>query len=52
MAVIADDPYDEPTHHELIRVLAHARRHGEARRAQRTYTARMAELEVEPAPTT
>ena len=49
MAVIADDPYDEPTHHELIRVLARARRHGEARRAQRTYTARMAELEVEPA---
>ncbi|MDZ5623642.1 BTAD domain-containing putative transcriptional regulator [Nocardioides bizhenqiangii] len=48
MAVIADDPYDEPTHHELIRVLAHARRHGEARRAQRVYAARMAELEVEP----
>lgn len=50
MAVIADDPYDEPTHHELIRVLADARRHGEARRAHRAYTARMAELEVETAP--
>ena len=50
MAVIADDPYDEPTHHELIRVLANARRHGEARRAHRAYTARMAELEVETAP--
>jgi DNA-binding SARP family transcriptional activator len=50
MAVIAEDPYDEPTHHELVRVLAHARRHGEARRAYRAYTARMAEIEVEPAP--
>jgi DNA-binding SARP family transcriptional activator len=50
MAVIADDPYDEPTHHELIRVLADARRHGEARRAHRAYTARMAEREVETAP--
>ncbi len=50
MAAIVDDPYDEPTHHRLIRMLAHARRHGEARRAQRTYAARMAELEVEPAP--
>lgn len=49
MAVIAEDPYDEPTHHELVRVLAHARRHGEARRAYRAYTARMAEIEVEPA---
>jgi len=50
MAVIAEDPYDEPTHHELVRVLAHARRHSEARRAYRAYTARMAEIEVEPAP--
>ncbi len=47
MAVIADDPYDEPTHLGLIRVLATARRHGEARRAYRAYAARMAELEVE-----
>jgi len=50
MAVIADDPYDEPTHLDLVRVLAQARRHGEARRAYRSYTAKMAELEVEPTP--
>ena len=50
MAVLDDDPYDEPSHHDLIGVLAGARRHGEARRAYRSYTARMAELEVEPAP--
>lgn len=49
MSVIADHPYDEPSHHGLVRVLAGARRHGEARRAYRAYTARMAELEVEPA---
>jgi len=50
MAVITEDPYDEPTHHELVRVLAHARRHGEARRAYRTFAARMAELEIAPVP--
>lgn len=49
MAVIADDPYDEPSHHTLVRVLAGARRHGEARRAHRAYAARMAELEIEAA---
>ncbi|KAA1418799.1 hypothetical protein F0U44_09935 [Nocardioides humilatus] len=48
MAVLADDPYDEQTHLELVRVLAHARRHGEARRAHRSYAARMAELDIEP----
>lgn len=46
MAVITEDPYDEPTHHELVRVLADARRHGEARRAYRVFAARMSELDV------
>jgi DNA-binding SARP family transcriptional activator/tetratricopeptide (TPR) repeat protein len=50
MAVIVDDPYDEPTHLSLVRMLAQARRHGEARRAYRAYTGRMAELAVEPTP--
>lgn len=50
MAVLADDPYDEPTHLDLVRVLAGARRHGEARRAHRAYVARMAELEIDPTP--
>jgi DNA-binding SARP family transcriptional activator len=48
MAVLADDPYDEPTHLDLVRVLARARRHGEARRAHRSYATRMGEIEVEP----
>jgi DNA-binding SARP family transcriptional activator len=50
MAILAEDPYDEPTHLDLVRVLAGARRHGEARRAHRSYAARMAELEIEPTP--
>lgn len=50
MAVIVDDPYDEPSQHRLIQVLAQARRHGEARRAYRAYATRMGELEVEPTP--
>ncbi|WP_281370714.1 BTAD domain-containing putative transcriptional regulator, partial [Nocardioides stalactiti] len=50
MSVVADDPYDEPSHHDLVRVLAQARRHGEARRAFRSYTARMAELDVATTP--
>ncbi len=50
----AIDPYDEPAHLGLVRVLAEARRHGEARRAYQAYVRRMAELEIEPAqyPTT
>lgn len=47
VGIVADDPYDEPTHHELIRALAHGRRHGEARRCHRTYAARMAEIGTE-----
>jgi DNA-binding SARP family transcriptional activator len=50
MAVLADDPYDEPTHLDLVRVLAQGRRHGLARRAHRAYAARMAELEITPTP--
>ena len=49
MRAIGLDPYDEPAHLELVRVLAAARRHGEARRAYQTYVRRMAELDIEPA---
>lgn len=48
VSVLGDDPYDETVHLELIRALASARRHGEARRARRVYFARMAELGVAP----
>lgn len=44
VGLIADDPYDEPSHHHLIAALHQARRHGEARRAYRSYTVRMAEI--------
>ena len=44
VGLLSDDPYDEPTHHALIRVLHHGRRHGEARRAYRAYAVRMQEI--------
>ena len=42
------DPYDEATHLVLVGLLADARRHGEALRLYRRYTARMRELGLEP----
>jgi ATP/maltotriose-dependent transcriptional regulator MalT/DNA-binding SARP family transcriptional activator len=47
--VVARDPFDEPAHLGLVRALARARHHGEARRAYESYVARMAYLEIEPA---
>ncbi|MDO9456188.1 BTAD domain-containing putative transcriptional regulator [Nocardioides sp.] len=44
VGLIADDPYDEPSHHHLITALHEARRHGEARRAYRSYAVRMKEI--------
>ena len=44
VGLIADDPYDEPSHHHLIAALHQGRRHGEARRAYRAYATRMAEI--------
>ena len=43
------DPYDEPTHLVLVGRLDAARRHGEALRHYRFYTARMRDLGIEPA---
>ncbi|MBN9606355.1 MAG: winged helix-turn-helix domain-containing protein [Actinomycetales bacterium] len=45
-ALLADDPFDEVAHRDLIRHLAAEGRHGESRRAHRAYAARMAELGV------
>ncbi|QCW49775.1 tetratricopeptide repeat protein [Nocardioides dongxiaopingii] len=44
VGLIADDPYDEPSHHHLITTLHQARRHGEARRAYRGYSTRMKQI--------
>jgi ATP/maltotriose-dependent transcriptional regulator MalT/DNA-binding SARP family transcriptional activator len=49
LRLLAHDPYDEPAHLALVRALDRAGRYGEARRMYRGYTARMAELEIEPA---
>ena len=42
------DPYDEPSHCELIRLLRNAGRHGEARRRYEIYLKSMAEIGVTP----
>jgi ATP/maltotriose-dependent transcriptional regulator MalT len=44
------DPYDEEAHLMLVELLASGGRHGEARRAYRTYAARMEEIQVEAVP--
>ncbi len=48
--VLERDRYDESAHLDLVRSLAEAGQHGEARRAYRAYVGRMDELEVEPSP--
>ena len=50
LRILAVDPYDEDAHLAMIRSLTAQRRHGEARRAYRTYCTRLTELELEPAP--
>ncbi|MDQ4096986.1 MAG: tetratricopeptide repeat protein, partial [Actinomycetota bacterium] len=50
LRVLARDPYDERAHLQLVTALTSAGRHGEARRMYRAYCARMAEIDVEPAP--
>ncbi|MEH3067647.1 MAG: BTAD domain-containing putative transcriptional regulator [Aeromicrobium erythreum] len=44
--LVANDPYDEPTYVDLVSLLSRLGRHGEARRHQRAYLARMRELGV------
>lgn len=48
LRILDVDPYDEDAHVGMIRSLLAQRRHGEARRAYRTYCARLAELDIEP----
>jgi DNA-binding SARP family transcriptional activator len=49
LRVLERDAYDEDAHLALVAAFADAGRHGEARRAFRTYRARMDEIGVEPA---
>ncbi len=49
LRILDVDPYDEAAHLDLIRALTAQRRHGEARRAYRTYCARLQELDLDPA---
>ncbi|MGL6280149.1 MAG: BTAD domain-containing putative transcriptional regulator, partial [Gaiella sp.] len=48
LRLLALDPADEEVHLGLIRMLADAGRHGEARRAHRRYVQQMRELGLEP----
>jgi DNA-binding SARP family transcriptional activator len=50
LRILELDAYDEEAHLRLVEALLAQRRHGEARRAYRAYTNRMAELDVEAAP--
>ena len=50
LRILDVDPYDEEAHLDLIRALTGQRRHGEARRAYRTYCTRLHELDLDPAP--
>jgi DNA-binding SARP family transcriptional activator len=46
LRILERDPFDEAAHLELVSMLIQAARLGEARRAYRTYVARMRELGV------
>lgn len=50
LRLLERDPYDEPTHLELVATLLAAGRRGEAHRHYRRCGTQMAEMEVEAAP--
>jgi DNA-binding SARP family transcriptional activator len=50
--IIHCEPYDEPAHLDLVRVLEGSGRHGEAQRHYQSYVERMAELGLDPASVT
>jgi ATP/maltotriose-dependent transcriptional regulator MalT/DNA-binding SARP family transcriptional activator len=50
LRILERDQYNEPAHLALVRTLAGAGSHGEARRRYRTYATRMAEIDIEPRP--
>lgn len=50
LRILERDPYDEPAHLDLVRLLAAQGRHGEARRRYRLYARQLGEIGVEAAP--
>jgi DNA-binding SARP family transcriptional activator len=50
LRILERDPYDEPAHLQLVRLLAGQGRHGEARRRYRLYARQLEEIGVEAAP--
>jgi DNA-binding SARP family transcriptional activator len=50
LRILERDQYNEPAHLALVRALAVAGSHGEARRRYRTYVARMIEIDIAPRP--
>lgn len=50
LRILERDPYDEPAHLGVVRLMADLGRHGEAHRLYRRYCGRMAEIDVEAAP--
>jgi ATP/maltotriose-dependent transcriptional regulator MalT len=50
LRVLERDPHDERAHLALVKTLAEAGHHGEARRCYATYVARMGEIGVEASP--
>ncbi len=50
LRILDVDPYDETAHLDLIRSLRLQRRHGEARRAYRTYCSRLERARCRPGP--
>jgi DNA-binding SARP family transcriptional activator len=50
LRIVERDPYDEDSQLGLVRAFIGAGRHGEARRAYRSYAGRMEQIGVEPAP--
>jgi DNA-binding SARP family transcriptional activator len=45
--ILDKDPYDEPCHREIIRLLEASGSHGEARRARERYAAAMRDLDLD-----
>ena len=50
LRILERDAHDERAHLDLVRALAAAGRHGEARRRYHAYAAAMGEIEIEPSP--
>ena len=50
LRLIEREPYDEPAHLHLVRLLTRRGRHGDARRGYQRYAERMREIDIDPSP--